>query len=354
MNARVLRGFIVALLCMPAPAFACRCAEQPLSQYFAAADHVAIGIVTKSAPAAAVDDIELTVTLVDAPYKGAGFSGDSATYRTASSSAGCGVSSSTGDVLVLFGFGTGTDQLRIDSCSGTRTLRTATASSDRGFMDVPAQFVVGQLTALAGLDALHERAAHPVDVNDPAGTALIGLLDIEPFAHGGTISVYGAPADATTTLVNATDIEAFYHREAGYEFAAAEVYARNDSGYKVRLKDDRFGWVRAADAGTFFSYAELPVKRLAYLTAAWDGFIWPDPGAGLPSRVAAALGPARPAEIPANVLRSMTIGDTLWFYVEVLTASPCAGDQARIDYAGWVPAYAAAQTPTVWYYSRGC
>ncbi|MEE4184914.1 MAG: hypothetical protein V2J12_04010 [Gammaproteobacteria bacterium] len=340
---------IAVLLSAPAAALGCRCAERPLAHYFAAAETVAIGVLQQIDTGA--DETRLQFTLVDAAYKGQGASGASVTYTTGRTSAACGVSGEPGTVFVLFaagggaGAGAGADQ-RIDTCSGTRPLRIPGAPQPGGFTDVPVPFVVQQLLALAGLevlrDSVHAAGSQP---------RLLGLLDIASLTHGAAPSIRAAPNAEAAVLERIDGIEQLYQREASYEFAAAEVYAREAFGYQVRLSDGRFGWLAAEHGGSWFAYDELPVNRLSYLTDAWPGFLWPEPGAGLPLRI---VRQDHDTEIPVNTVRSARIGGSLWFYVERLDASPCSGGTPKVLDSGWLPAYGNGGEPTVWFYSRGC
>jgi hypothetical protein len=119
----------------------------------------------------------------------------------------------------------------------------------------------------------------------------------------------------------------------------------------VRLSDGRYGWLAAEHGGSWFAFDDLPVNRLSYLTAAWPGFLWPAPGAGLPLRVPR---PTDGREVPVNTVRSTRIGGSLWFYVERLSASPCDGGEPRVVASGWLPAHGPDGAPAVWFYSRGC
>lgn len=337
----------LALLTAPAAADACRCAERTLTAYFNAANSVRIAVV--ESVTAGDTETAVHVTLVDDAYKGEGEVGDALTYLTGSSSAACGVIAPPSSVLVLFSTVRTDGRERVDTCSGTRPLRLPADGRPRGFIDVPTRFVVQQLTALAGLAMLRDIAAAAPRPDDPHNTALVGLLDIESLAHGGDVAVHAEPAVESPLLARISRIEALETREAGYELAAAAVYGRSSFGYRVQLTDGRFGWIDEAHGGTWFDYAKLPVSRLSYLTSSWPGFLWPEPGAGLPMRTR-----ARRAETPVNVLQHTRVGGSLWFYVERLSTSPCDSSAATPLERGWVPAYGADGQPTVWFYSRGC
>ncbi|MBZ0267806.1 hypothetical protein K8I85_06590, partial [bacterium] len=240
----------------------------------------------------------------------------------------------------------------VDTCSGTR-VHLAPGGEPAGFDDVPARFVPGQLNALSGMDVLRDVSAHAPREDDPDGTQLIGLLDLKGLAHGGVAPVREArdlAAEPIAVIRSYDDVES---REFAYEQPGAVVLARVDGWSRVRLPDGAAGWIAPEDAGTWFPYAELPVRRLNYLTGHWSGYVWPDAGAGLPVRSPRRHAPGR-EEYPAEVHESMLVGGMIWFRVDVLNGNPCDGGDVRPELSGWVPGYGADGEPTVWFWSRGC
>ena len=165
--------------------------------------------------------------------------------------------------------------------------------------------------------------------------------------------LFETPGTDAAVLANITSYTQVKSREVGYEVPAAVVYARADGWYRLRLADGRYGWTPAADAGTYFAYQDLPLRRLSYLTGSWSGFIWPQAGAGLPLRLGASSETGN-REVPANVIDSQRIGGSLWFRVEILDGNRCDSASPATRAAGWIPAYGRDGTPTAWYYSRGC
>jgi hypothetical protein len=256
---------------------------------------------------------------------------------------------------VTFGLPDAVDpqMLRVDTCSGTRIHRAEAGGDPVGFVNVPGRFVAAQLDALSGLSALRELAANAPDAADPANTTLVGLLDLDALAHGGNVAVYERPDTSGPVHSLVASYAGIESREVGYEVGAAVVFARVGRWSRVRLSDGTFGWIAHEHAGTFFPYENLPVRRLTYLTGAWSGHAWPAPGAGIPVRSTHFSGDLR-AEYAVDVHESRIVGGMLWFRVDVLTASPCDGGDAGVDFSGWVPGYGAQGEPTVWYYSRGC
>jgi len=329
---------------------ACRCVQKNLAEYFEAADLVFFGQLAASSDQS--QQRKLAFELTGIPHRGAALSGDDGSIRitTEKSTAACGIQPVVDAIYIVFARRNGEDFVT-DSCSGTRIALAPGLSEPEGFIDVPARFVAQQLNALAGLDVLRAVSANQPIEEDPANGVLIGLLDLKPLAHGGHTLLFAGPDSSKGVLAvvdNYTEVES---REVGYEVPAAIVYARRDGWYRLRLADGRYGWTPAEDAGTFFPYAELPLRRLAYLTGGWSGFVWPQAGAGLPFQ------PGRDTvgqEMPAEIVESARIGGSLWFRVELLQEDPCSSPSPPTDASGWIPAYGRDGSPNAWYYSRGC
>lgn len=349
-------ALLVAALLLPATGFACRCAQQPLAAYFEKAGFVAMARLVSFEETA--DARELEFELAAAPYKGGEpgqGKGSIVRVRTAVSTASCGIQPDIDAVYVVFGYSTdaGSGAWQVDSCSGTRVHLSADLDEPVGFVDVPARFVAGQLNALLGRDVLGDVAASAPNPDDPENDSLIGLLDLKAFPHGGHVDVFAEPdpnAARIGVIRSYGDVES---REVGYEVPAAVVYAKLPGWYRVRSAGGRFGWIEAEGSHTWFPYAELPVRRLAYLTSAWSGLAWPEAGAGIPVRIDISAAGAD-AEYPVEVLESIEIGGMPFFRVEILGADPCSGEARKVRAAGWVPGYGRTGEPNVWYYSRGC
>ncbi len=129
------------------------------------------------------------------------------------------------------------------------------------------------------------------------------------------------------------------------------MYAHRHGWYRLQLENGGFGWIAPEHVGAFTNYETLVVNRLNYLRSPWQGFVWPDPGAGLPMRIER---PGDEREIPVEVIDTTRIAGTLWLKINVLKASPCqSGDSSGVA-SGWVPAYRPDGEPAAWYYSRGC
>lgn len=352
---------LALLLCLVAdPAQACRCAQQNLAEYFSAAQEVVMARLTgwEAAPGE-TGYLALHAELLAPAYKSAGVpaagAGEQLVYSTAGDSAGCGLATTEGAVYLFFAYpqdSSATDiPLRVDSCSGSRVILPADGSAPVGFQDVPARFVAQQLNGLAGLELLKIIARHQPDAADTNNESLVGLLDVAGFSHAGHALLFRQPGDTSAPPVRIDSYADLETREYDYELPAAVVYAHTDGWYRLRQANGDFGWLPPDYAGSFFPYAELPVNRLAYLPLPWHGFLWPEPGAGLPARVAM---PVSQREQAVEILESKAIGGSPWFRITVLPVSPCEGGEQRAGWTGWIPAYRENGQPAAWFYSRGC
>lgn len=331
-------------------AAACRCAQQNLADYFEAADLVFFGELKTSSDEA--QRKQLVFEAAGVPHRGEFLleGGRRIRITTEQNTAACGIQPLLDAIYIVFARRDG-ENFTTDSCSGTRITLAPNMDEPEGFIDVPARFLAQQLNALAALDVLRDVTANQPTEEDPANNVLIGLLDLKPLAHGGHTQLFSVPDSSQALLAEIRDYTQVESREIDYEVEAAIVYARRAGWYRLRLADGRYGWTPAADAGTFFPYAELLPKRLAYLTAGWSGFIWPQAGAGLPFRPVDLTGVD---EVPAVIVESARIGDALWFRVEIPEQDPCGAASQKNPATGWVPAYGRDGSPNAWYYSRGC
>lgn len=337
--------FVLAPL-LTSPAMACRCAERELADYFAQADRVLMAMVESTA----LDDVEtgtLTVRYrsMGTPWKGTPGANDLQQFLTSSSSAGCGLLPEIGEIWVLFLSDSETSLA--NSCDGSRrfadpAVRSMAEDDKPLFEDVTRRHLAAQLNALAGLDRL--RALHEAD-----GSKLTGLLDIKTLSHGAPVYLYKEPEPDSQPLASIEAIEALQHREASYEYKAAEVYNRRNGFFQLRLADGRWVWMGEEHAGTWFPYPELVVNRLNYMTENWPGFLWPDIGAGLPIRLGRAT-----EQRPARVTRVAELAGSTWLHVEILTTDGCDGQTPQVTAAGWTPAWGENDAPVAWFYSRGC
>ncbi|MGB5346776.1 MAG: hypothetical protein WBN23_11475 [Woeseia sp.] len=343
---------IVSLL-WAAPADACRCAQRNLSEYFAAANTVAMGKLLSA------DDHDDTRTLrfelIGPSYKGTPLRAARSELITNTniSTASCGVQPEIAAFYVIFAQRDDSGQLRIDSCSGSRVHLPSSGGAPVGFADVPPRFVAQQLNGLGGLEVLRDAALNGPRPNDADNETLIGLLDLAPLAHGGSLDVYAAPDTGSDKLARISEYAQLESREHSYEQAGAVVYAALSGWYRLRLLDGRYAWAPAADAGTFFAYPGLAINRLNYLTANWSGFVWPEPGAGLPLRDL-RVGGADPAEYAVEVHEMTLVGGMPFLRVTVLKGEQCDSPPPEPGISGWIPAFGGNGRPTAWFWSRGC
>lgn len=350
---RAAAFLLVVSLLYAVPADACRCAQRNLAEYFAAADTVAMGRLVS------VDEQEdsrvLQFELVGPSYKGTPVRPTRSNLRvvTSDSTASCGVQPEMAAFYVIFAYRDADEELRIDSCSGSRVHLPSSGGEPVGFNDVPARFVAQQLNGLSGIEALRDVSLHAPRADAADNETLIGLLDLAPLAHGGNLDLYPAPDESATPLARIEDYAALENREYSYEQAGAIVYAKLPGWYKLRLADGRFAWAPVANTGTFFAYPELAINRLNYLTGNWSGFVWPEPGAGLPTRDLRVGNEGR-AEYPVEVHEMALIGGMPFLRITVLQGEICSGTEARKGTSGWIPAFGRNGKPTAWFWSRGC
>lgn len=343
-------------------ALRCRCVQLPLADYYHNAAEVVAGrvvaVVEEYEEGEAGLDHLLVVEVVERPWKWdagrpAALPGDTVRYRTASSSAGCGLGPSTGDGFLLFGLASPDEAPlpRVDTCSGSRRFGDGGVST--GFEDVPAERVHAQLDALSGLDVLARLAASDPDPEDPQNATLVGLVDLPPLTRGEAVALHEGPAPGSPVVARVGTYGELEAWEVEYEVAAAGVLARSGGWYKVRTGGGDEGWIAPRDVGTWFPYPEVVVARLNYLTEAWSGHVWPEPGAGIPTRSSMEEG-GEPVEVPAEVLEVMDLAGTPWLRVRILDGSPCFTSEVNTTIEGWIPAWGEGGRPAAWYYSRGC
>lgn len=350
-----------AVLLIADAAHACRCAQRPLADYFAAADVVVVGraVQTWIDPADARRR-RVRFEVAAKPYKGDPGTVDG--FATPVDSAACGYAVELGREYVVFASRRPDDRLAwFDTCTGTRSIDRDSAEGARDFADVPADAVLPRLSALrdaAGSDPRASAAAVLPLPGDPQAI-LVGLLELPGLlpapegtpVPGRKVAVFASPHDDAAVLATVREAAQLTTREYAYEALGALVPARRPGWYRLRLADGREGWVRAADAGAFHPLGELLVNRLTYLGPHWDGWVWPSAGAGYAQRAGRRVAHH---EQPVRVVATESIGDTLWLQVEILDADPCEGGEVGVAHAGWVPAYTPGGELIAWFHSRGC
>ncbi len=313
---------------------ACRCRPLSLAEYHAAADHVFVATLDAFAPEG--DTVFLVFDIHPPAYKGAGIA---RRWATAPHSAACGLPLAAGRSYLVFAQDDTTSPgvSRTGTCDGSRMLAANGDIPD--FSDVPGRYVPRQLEALAAT-AASPGAGQPVD------GAVIGLLRTAGLP--ARVRGHDRPGTGSGRLSPSSSLD---RREIAYEQSAVVVAATAPGGwYRVRF-DGRPAWIHVPD-GDFRPLPSVVVNRLNYLTMAWDGVLWPAPGAGLPFRTRHAFD--RPREVPARVIGANRVADSLWWHVEVLSSSPCEGGDGATIGAGYVPAWNVDGELTAWYYARGC
>lgn len=202
-----------------------------------------------------------------------------------------------------------------------------------------------------------ERVATSAPLTVTGGDSLLGLLQLGAALDGGTLlpaplDLHGGPGDSAQVLTTVTRWSDLVGEEIGYEEPAIAVFRVAHPWYLVLTRDSILGWVRLPAGGTVVPLVELLPEQLTYLTAAWDGEVRPEPGAGTPRPVHGVV--RDQGEASAEVLEARQVGDALWLHVRVHRDSPCeTAGEVEVVAEGWVPAWTNGQ-PTVWYYSRGC
>lgn len=187
--------------------------------------------------------------------------------------------------------------------------------------------------------------------SDAGATRVMGTIEVDQtwsFApHGGCEGLEVSVHEGATRTELPT-------REFEYEAPAAIVLDRRGAAFRIRLSDNRTGWVLSA-AGRFMSFESL-LEEFTGVTFFTDGFNGQLRAAPGPAAANIVIAQAKPSQ-PARVFETRTIADRLWLHVEVFTHSLCdAAAQGPPESVGrgWVPAHDDAGEPTVWFASRGC
>ena len=100
----------------------------------------------------------------------------------------------------------------------------------------------------------------------------------------GALTLYTRPDSNSREAATITAPQAIDDAEYGYEEPGALVYRREAGHYLIRTARGT-AWLAPEDAGPFHSFEMLVSDGLAYLTAAWDGFVSPSPGSAARTRV---------------------------------------------------------------------
>lgn len=187
--------------------------------------------------------------------------------------------------------------------------------------------------------------------SDAGATRVMGTIQVDQewsFApHGGCegLEVSVHEGDKRTELPT---------REFEYEAPGAIVVDRRGEAYKIRLSDNRAGWV-LSPSNRFMALENLleEFTGVTFFTEAFAGELRSAPGLSVSNRVTSQAKPAQ----PARIIESRRIADRLWLHVEVFNHSLCdAATQGPPESIarGWLPAHGDNGEPTVWFASRGC
>jgi hypothetical protein len=208
----------------------------------------------------------------------------------------------------------------------------------------------------------------PLPVSKAAPGVLIGLLEMPtifgPGETGGVVQsetpravpVYAEPEQDAAVVARPIKPEEVEYREIGYEAGAAVVYEQGANWYRIGLagQNQRRGWVKAADVGSFSAVAELLPSRLAYLNEHWNGELWSAPEAGAGVKRSRLKKEEGEQEYVVDVRETRQTDRGLWLKVALYEHNPCEGGQSDIAEEGWIPAYSSNGQLAAWYYSRGC
>jgi hypothetical protein len=150
--------------------------------------------------------------------------------------------------------------------------------------------------------------------------------------------------------------EELVFEEIGYEAGAAVVYEQRAGWYRLALagRNNRGGWVKAADAGHYFPVAELLPKRFTYLNEHWNGDLWSSPEEGGSVRRSRLKRDEGEQEYVVDVREVRQTDRGLWLKVALYNGSPCEDGEVEVVEEAWLPAYSSSGQLAVWYYSRGC
>jgi len=221
----------------------------------------------------------------------------------------------------------------------------------------PARPIAGilQMPALFGAYSCDRFVPEPVEVyrGPSAESVRMGVLETltpwyrEPEGDCEWIEV-GFRADGIDQAVPVRLME------YSYEEPGLVVAELSGEWFAVELAD-AVGWVRSDESDQFHSYPDLVLESLAYLTPGFSGELWSAPVGGTPLRLPEPWLPFLATELTVEVLEVREVGGVEWFHVRLDADYGCgslAEDLPTVD--GWLPGYAAAGGPTLWFYSRGC
>lgn len=342
MARQLVLGILAYLVVMSASA--CRCHQRSLEFYFSQSDWVWVSTLIDYRQVG--DKVQLYFHAPQRFYKSTGQ--PPTKVVTSSNSTECGLHIELGKPYVLFGQG---DSQRpalaqVHSCNGSRVIEEDTETRDEIFPGLPLKYLPSQLDTLSALDELAEISSHESPPGNVAGEHLVGLLTFTK----PQVEIYSRPDGQGTA--RSAPITALRRLEISYEEPALVVFASRPPWFKVSTSEG-YGWVHQGE-GMFHPYDSLPINRLSYLNKYWSGYLWPEPGAGLPFMVLPGAATSGRSEVAVEVLRSERLGGSLWFQVRLTKADPCEQPGIGGGASGWIPGYGRRGDPILWFHSRGC
>lgn len=345
------------------PAWACRCPQEPLATYFERADVVFLGKVVGGTESPDPSRPERPIRF---ELKGAAFKGrlsETDRYYTAADTAGCGLDAVAGRLYLVFGERDPREPevVYVNTCNGTRRFEPANPDGIVGFSDAPPNRV---LPALLDLSRAEEARHLPIG-GIPKAHSIVGLVELPGIVtytvegvsaatvpNPGPLSLREQPDPGAPVVAQLQAPADVVTREHSYEAVAAVVYEERQGWLRLKTSQGIFGWLAPTAHAVYYPLATLLVRRLGYLTSAWDGRVWPEPGAGYPLRLHLPKEVQR--ETPIEVIETQQVGDSLWLRIQVFRSEPCSGPAPQKGETGWVPAWNAEGELTSWYWSRGC
>ena len=239
------------------------------------------------------------------------------------------------------------------------------------------RFIVVLLILIAGI-ATHAQTGW--EYFDDSPERLIGLLDLEDIVRGGCGTVERATARAFSTPSETSPIAGtIYWREqgdtfcglmfertsggtevvptmeSGYEIPAAIVYERRGQWFRIRLLKGS-AWIRRTNAADFLAYPDMLREHLTYILQGWDGTLHKTHGTSAKVRpLTSGWKALLDRGLSVEYLGSRRVGNDPWVHIRLAPEGAC--DQkydgvTPVD--GWIPAYRANRSPSVWFSSRGC
>ena len=142
--------------------------------------------------------------------------------------------------------------------------------------------------------------------------------------------------------------------ESGYEIAAAIVYERRGSWFRIALNEGS-AWIRRTDSTDFLPYPDILRENLSHIQQGWDGVLRDTPGSSGKIKNVPAGWTARSHQLIAiEFLNSRRVGNELWIYVQLMIERCGQSVEGVAITTGWIPAYRANRSPSAWFSSRGC